>query len=198
MSTEETGLLLETEGEREFVTFVLGDEEYAIEALKVQEITGLPQITKVPYLPAFIKGVINLRGTVVPVVDLRLKFGFKPIDYTKQTCVIVSKIGDNIMGMIVDAVSEVTMLSNSCIDPTPPFGTKLNTDFMKGVGKLENRLLIILDVDRILTGEEMTSLEAAASAESEGEEAADTLPAHESGGVASGLEADAERQAQVT
>lgn len=141
------------------VTFMLGDEEYGIEALKVQEIIGMPQITKVPYLPAFIKGVINLRGTVVPIFDLRLKFGFEPRDYTYHTCVIVTNVARRVVGMIVDSVSEVIQLSGTSIDPPPPFGNRINTDFMKGIGKIDKRLLILLDVERILTDEEVAHLE---------------------------------------
>lgn len=163
MGIEEASMGVRQDEENQFVTFVLGSEEYAIEALKVQEITGLPPITKVPYLPPFIKGVINLRGTVIPVVDLRVKFGFEEIDYTKHTCIIVTRIGKNVMGMIVDAVSEVTRLPKECIDPTPSFGERINTEFMKGVGKIDKRLLIILDVDKVLTAEEITKLDMAIS-----------------------------------
>lgn len=156
---EEKAIDAALKGENQFVTFFLGGEEYAIEAVNVQEITGLPPITKVPYLPDYIKGVINLRGTVIPVVDLRLRFGFESIEYTKQTCAIVARIGRSIMGMIVDAVSEVTGLPAECIDPTPAFGNRVRTDFMKGVGKLDKRLLIILNAERVFTEEELSRIE---------------------------------------
>lgn len=142
----------------QFVTFALGGEEYAVEALKVQEITGLPPVTKVPYLPPFVKGVINLRGAVMPVVDLRLKFGFEPMEYDKHTCIIVVMVLNNCMGMIVDAVSDVVRVGGESIEQAPSLGSKVRTDFMKGVGKIDSRLLIILDVDKILTDEELVSL----------------------------------------
>lgn len=151
----------EQEEAQQFVTFAICDEEYAIEALKVHEITGLPPITIVPYLPFYIKGMINLRGTVIPVIDLRLKFGFEAAEYTRHTCIIVTKMARNVMGMIVDAVSEVINLPKQSIDPTPPFGGRVRTDFMKGVGKAGDRLLIILDSDRVLTDEEISEIEVA-------------------------------------
>lgn len=148
--------------ENQFVTFMLGDEEYAIEALRVQEITGLPPITKVPYLPSFVKGVINLRGSVIPVIDLRLRFGLAEAEYSKQTCVIVLKLGKKVTGIIVDAVSEVASLPNARMDPPPDFGKSIKTDFLKGIGKLSDRMLILLDAEKIFTVEEIAGLELAA------------------------------------
>lgn len=145
--------------ENQFVTFMLGDEEYAIEALRVQEITGLPPITKVPYLPPFVKGVINLRGSVIPVIDLRLRFGFQEAHYSKQTCVIVLKLGKKVTGIIVDAVSEVASLPVARMDPPPDFGRGIKTDFLKGIGKLGDRMLILLDAEKIFTDEEIAGLE---------------------------------------
>lgn len=148
---------------QQFVTFFLCGEEYAIEALKVHEITRLPAITAVPYLPFYLKGMINLRGAVIPVIDLRLKFGFEASEYNDHTCIIVTKIARNIIGMIVDSVSEVINLSRQSIDPTPPFGSRVRTDFMKGVGKAGDRLLIILDSERVLTEDEILEVETAAA-----------------------------------
>lgn len=142
----------------QFVTFTLGDEEYGVEILKVQEIIGLPPVTRVPHLPQFTKGVINLRGAVVPVVDLRLRFNLDLAEYNDRTCVIITKVSDRVTGMIVDVVSEVAEIPDDLIDPTPSFNSQIRTDFIKGVGKIDKRLVILLDVDRLLTDEELKSI----------------------------------------
>lgn len=137
------------------VTFTLGEEEYGIDILAVQEIIGFTHITHVPHLPDFIRGVINLRGMVVPVMDLRLKFGLGLADYSSHTCIIVVKVAERTMGMVVDAVSEVVHLPDASIEPAPSFGARINTDFIQGMGKVGNRLVIILDVEKILSNEEL-------------------------------------------
>jgi purine-binding chemotaxis protein CheW len=142
----------------QYVTFLLGDEEYALEILAVQEIIGFTRITHVPHMPDFIKGVINLRGTVVPVVDLRLKFGLGHADYNSHTCVIVVNMGERTMGMIVDVVSEVVNLPEGSVEPAPPFGANIHADFIKGMGKAGDRLLIILDIEKVLSNEELAAI----------------------------------------
>lgn len=139
---------------QEYVTFSLNDEEYAFDAVNVREIIEFGSVTKVPHLPDFFKGVINLRGTIIPVVDLKQKFGMQSGNYQKHTCVIITEFSRGIMGVIVDAVSDVMYLSEESISSTPSFGTKIRTDFIKGMGKIEDRLVLILDVDKVLTEEE--------------------------------------------
>jgi purine-binding chemotaxis protein CheW len=138
---------------QEYVTFSLNDEEYAFDALNVREIIEFGNVTKVPHLPDFFKGVINLRGTIIPVVDLKQKFGMESGNYQKHTCVIVTEFSKGVMGVIVDAVSDVMYLADESISSTPSFGTKIRTDFIKGMGKVGDRLVLILDVDKVLTEE---------------------------------------------
>ncbi len=142
-----------------FLTFTLGDEEYGVEILKVREIIGLMDITPVPHTPEFIKGVINLRGKVIPVVDLRLKFGLAPKEYDEKTCIIVVEIntssGPMLMGIVVDSVSEVLNIPTSDIESTPQFGTQVDTRFILGMAKAKDRVKILLDIDKVLTQEEI-------------------------------------------
>lgn len=149
------------EENQEYVTFFLNNEVYAIDALSVQEIVELASITKIPHLPDFLKGVINLRGTIIPVVDLKMKFGMASEEYRKHTCIIVTEFSGGVMGLIVDAVSDVMNLSSDSISSTPNFGTKVNTDFIKGMGKSGENLVIVLDVDKVLSEAETISLEEA-------------------------------------
>jgi purine-binding chemotaxis protein CheW len=146
-----------------YLTFRLGDEAYAIEILKVQEIIGLIAVTRVPRAPAYFRGVINLRGKVVPVVDLRRKFGLEAIADTNRTCIIVAQIARNgavaTVGLIVDQVSEVTQIAAEQIDPPPSFGAVVDTRFIRGLGKLSQKVLIILDIDCVMTEEEMTAVD---------------------------------------
>lgn len=137
-----------------FLTFFLDTEGYGLEILKVHEIIGLLPITRVPRTPAFIRGVINLRGKVIPVVDLRLRFGLPPVAHTDQTCIIVVEVGQIEMGIIVDRVSEVLNIGSHEIDQTPSFGVSVNTDFILGIGKAGNRVTILLDIARVLTSTE--------------------------------------------
>lgn len=139
---------------QEYVTFTLNDEEYAFNALNVREIIEFGNVTKVPHLPDFFKGVINLRGTIIPVVDLKQKFGMESGNYKKHTCVIVTEFSKGVMGVIVDVVSDVMYLPNEFISSTPSFGTKIRTDFINGMGKVGDRLVLILDVEKVLTEEE--------------------------------------------
>ena len=151
------------ERESKYLTFALAEEEYGIGILKVKEIIGMMPITSVPKTPEFVKGVINLRGKVIPVVDLRLKFGMPKIEYTERTCIIVVEIagenGDTQMGIVVDAVSEVLNIKASDVEQTPTFGVSLNTDFIMGMAKVEGNVKILLDIDTVLSSEEFRSVE---------------------------------------
>ncbi len=141
---------------QQYVTFNLNHEEYAIDALNVQEIIELSNITRVPHLPDFLKGVINLRGNIIPVVDLKLKFRMNSGSYQKHTCVIVTEFSGGVMGILVDSVSDVLHMSEGSISEAPSFGTKIKTDFIKGMGKIADRLVLILDIDKVLTDEEIS------------------------------------------
>jgi len=155
-------------GKREgkYLTFSLANEEYGIGILKIKEIIGMMPITTVPQTPLFVKGVINLRGKVIPVIDLRLRFDMEGIDYSERTCIIVveiqGKIGTVLIGIVVDSVSEVLSIKEEDIEDTPAFGTRLDTEFIMGMAKLDGGVKILLDIDRVLNAEDITSLEAAA------------------------------------
>jgi len=140
--------------EGKYLTFSLACEEYGIGILKVREIIGMMSITPVPQTPEFVKGVINLRGKVIPVIDLRLRFGLEATAYTERTCIIVVEIVGNTgavpMGIVVDAVSEVLNIREADIENTPTFGVKLNTDFILGMAKTDGGVKILLDIDKVL------------------------------------------------
>ena len=125
-----------------FLTFQLKEEEYGLEILKVREIMGIMDITTVPQTPAYVKGVINLRGQVIPVIDLRLKFGMEEGTYDKRTCIVVVNVDGLQMGIVVDTVSEVMDIESASIEPTPSFGTKLHTDYILGMGKVQGAVKI--------------------------------------------------------
>ena len=137
-----------------YLTFALGNEEYSVPVLKVREIIKIMDITAVPQVPQYVKGVVNLRGKVIPVVDLRLKFGFPAQDYTERTCIIVVEValatGARMMGIIVDHVSEVLNVTGEQIEQTPEFGDEIQTDYMKGIAKVRGQVKILLDLDRVL------------------------------------------------
>ena len=149
-----------------YLTFAIGDEEYGVPVLKVREIIKMMDITQVPQVPHHVKGVINLRGKVIPVVDLRLKFSFAEQAYTERTCIIVVEValpsGHVMMGIVVDAVSEVLNIAADEIEQTPEFGERVTTDYMKGVAKVKGKVKILLDLDRVLNAEGVVSLRAAA------------------------------------
>jgi len=149
-----------------YLTFTMDNEEYGIGILKIKEIIGMMSITTVPQTPQFVKGVINLRGKVIPVVDLRLRFGIDSIDYNERTCIIVVEIecesGMVLIGIVVDAVSEVLNIKGGDIEDTPTFGTKLNTEYILGMAKMEGGVKILLDIDKVLSNEEVALLEKAA------------------------------------
>lgn len=152
--------------EGKYLTFTMADEEYGIGILKIKEIIGMMPITTVPQTPEFVKGVINLRGKVIPVIDLRLRFGLEAIDYTERTCIIVVEIegssGTVQIGIVVDAVSEVLNINEEDVEETPTFGTKLKTDYILGMAKMEGGVKILLDIDQVLSNDEIAVLEKAA------------------------------------
>lgn len=153
--------------EGKYLTFSLAGEEYGIGILKVKEIIGIMPITVVPQTPKYIKGVINLRGKVIPVIDLRLKFSLSVADFTERTCIIVVEIAAGgrmiMMGIVVDSVSEVLNIKAADIEATPSFGTKLNTDYILGMAKTGGGIKILLDIDKILSVEELQAADRAAS-----------------------------------
>lgn len=138
-----------------YLTFVLGKEEYGLEILKVREILGMMEITAVPQTPPFVKGVINLRGKVIPVIDLRRKFDMEEIAHTQETCVIVVDVSGTLMGIIVDTVREVLNIPEEHIEAPPKFGSKVRTDFILGMGKVDGKVKILLDIEKVLTSEEL-------------------------------------------
>ncbi len=142
-----------TEGK--VLTFVLCEEEYGIEILKVREILSLQAITTVPQTPDYMKGVFNLRGKVIPVIDLRLKFSMQEEEHTEETCVIVVEVNNTQIGIIVDSVSEVVDISSGDIEETPNFGQGIDTDFIMGLGNVNEKIIILLDIERVLTSEEL-------------------------------------------
>jgi purine-binding chemotaxis protein CheW len=147
-----------------YLTFQLATEEFGIRVLKVREIMGIQEITAVPQTPAHIKGVINLRGKVVPVVDLRLKFGVAAADYTQRTCIIVTQVqgesGPVMMGIVVDGVSEVLNLTGAEIEDTPDFGEEISGSYLLGMAKVKGKVKILLDIDRVLSTQDMHNLHA--------------------------------------
>jgi len=145
-----------------YLTFQLAQEEFGIRVLKVREIMGLQEITAVPQTPGHVKGVINLRGKVVPVIDLRLKFGLEAADYTQRTCIIVTQVqGESssvMMGIVVDGVSEVLNLSGTEIEDTPDFGDSGGSQYLLGMAKVKGKVKILLDIDRVLSTQELHNL----------------------------------------
>ena len=144
----------------QLVTFSIGEEEFGVNILKVQEIIRTMEITKVPRAPEFVEGVINLRGKVIPIIDLRRRFGLAPKAHDKNTRIIVIEINNIIVGFVVDAVSEVLRIPASTVEPPPPVVAGVDSDYISGVGKLQDRLLIMLDLDKLLSSEDMDMLSA--------------------------------------
>ncbi len=145
-----------------YLTFQLANEEFGIRVLKVREIMGLQEITAVPQTPAHIKGVINLRGKVIPVIDLRLKFSLSAAEYTQRTCIIVTQVqgesGTLLMGIVVDGVSEVLNLTAAEIEDTPDFGENVDGRYLLGMAKVKGKVKILLDIDRVLSAQELHNL----------------------------------------
>lgn len=142
----------------QLVSFKIGSEEFGVDILKVQEINRMVEITKVPQAPHYVEGVINLRGKVIPIVNLRKRFDLELKEYDKNTRIVVVDIGGNIMGMVVDSVSEVLRLPSSTIEPAPEIVTGINSEYIKGVAKLEDRLLIFLDLSKVIDMNEMAGM----------------------------------------
>jgi len=147
----------------EYLTFTLGREEYAIDILRVQEIRGYDQVTAIANSPAFIKGVINLRGAIVPIVDLRIKFNLASVTYDEFTVVIILNIGRRIVGAVVDSVSDVIALAAEEIKPPPEFGSAFDTEYLLGLASAGENMLILVDIERLMTSREMALVEEAAS-----------------------------------
>lgn len=147
---------------RQYLTFTLGGEMFAVETLSVKEIIEYGQITAVPMMPLSIRGVINLRGAVVPVVDLSARFGRPSTDLTRKTCIVIIEVQtegeEQDVGVVVDAVSEVLEIPAADVEPAPGFGARIRADFISGMGKVDGRFVILLDVDRVLSVEEMAVL----------------------------------------
>ena len=151
----------------QYLTFKLADEVFAFDISKVREVLDFTSITRVPRMPDFLRGVINLRGTVVPVVDLRLKFGMPKTDKTVDTCVIITEVNvdgeQTTLGALADSVQEVLDLDQENIEPAPKIGSGLNTEFIKGMGKHNEKFIIILDIDKVFSAEELAVVQAGRS-----------------------------------
>ena len=147
----------------QYLTFKLDDEVFALDILKVREVLDFTTITKVPRTPEFMRGVINLRGSVVPVVDLRLKFGMTKTENTVNTCIIIVEVKvdeeTTVLGALADSVQEVLDLEPGHIEPAPKIGTRLNTEFIKGMGKRDNTFIIILDIDKVFSVNELAQVQ---------------------------------------
>lgn len=156
--SKESGTHHEGEG-RKYLTFVLGEEEYGLEITRVQEIIGIMEITHIPQTPSFVKGVVNLRGKVIPIIDLRLKFGMEEIAYTDETCVIVVDRGNAEIGVVVDTVNEVLDINESDIDPAPTFGGKVDVTFILGMGKVQGKVKILLDIEKALADAHLSGVD---------------------------------------
>jgi len=135
----------------QYLTFALGEEQYGVEILRVQEIKGYTGVTRIPNTPNYVKGVLNLRGTIVPIVDLRMKFGMEQQEYDKKTVIIVVEVKGRIMGIIVDAVSDVMNIAAKDIQPAPEFGSMVDVGFINGIGSYGEKLVAFLDIDRVLS-----------------------------------------------
>ena len=151
----------EEQSASEYLTFRLGDEEYAIDILKVQEIRGYEPPTTIAYAPPFIKGVINLRGIIVPIVDLRIKFGLGTVEYTPFTVVIILNVAQRVIGIVVDSVSDVTSLTGGQIRQAPDFSASFDTKYILGLATVEKRMLIVTDIERLMTSADMALIDSA-------------------------------------
>jgi purine-binding chemotaxis protein CheW len=143
----------------EFLSFTLGQEEYGIDIQKVQELRGYDTVTRIANAPEHIKGVVNLRGIIVPIIDMRIKFNLGTPTYDQFTVVIILNIGGRVMGMVVDSVSDVITLKPEQIRPAPPMGSVLDTEYLMGLGTLDERMLILIDLDRLMSSDEMGLIE---------------------------------------
>lgn len=159
----EVDLGLDIDGDADqYLTFMMADEEYGVDILRVQEIRGWEHVTPVPNTPKYIKGVINLRGTIVPLVDLRERFGVEPIPYGPTTVVIVLKVigedSERIMGIVVDAVADVYNIEEENIKPAPDFGSVVSIEYVRGLASIDEKMLIVLEIDRLLSAEQLQEM----------------------------------------
>ncbi len=150
--------------DQEYLVFTLGNEEYGIEILKVQEIRGYDRVTRIANSPDFIAGITNLRGVIVPIIDLRIKFQLDSAEINDQTVTIVLNLRDRVVGIVVDGVSDVLSLSTEQIKPAPDFTATLSTQYLLGLGSLDDRMLILVDIEKLLNSEEMEIVEKVAEA----------------------------------
>ena len=146
---------------REFLSFKLGAEEYGIDILKVQEIRGYEKPTRMANVPEYIKGVVNLRGIIVPIIDMRIKFRLSSVEYNEFTVVIILNVSGRVLGIVVDGVSDVTTLEPEQIKPAPDFSAQLDTGYVIGLGTLDERMLILIDIEKLISGREMGLFDAA-------------------------------------
>jgi len=155
--------LSETTGQ-EYLVFTLAEQEYGIDILKVQEIRGYDAqtVTRIANVPSFVKGVTNLRGVIVPIVDMRIKFNLENVEYNHQTVVVILNLKSRVVGVVVDGVSDVLMLQPGQVSAAPQFGTAFATDYLTGIGTVGERMLILVDIEKLMTSEEMALVEAAA------------------------------------
>ena len=155
--------LSETTGQ-EYLVFTLATQEYGIDILKVQEIRGYDSqtVTRIANVPHFVKGVTNLRGVIVPIVDMRIKFNLENVEYNQQTVVVILNLKSRVVGVVVDGVSDVLMLQKSQVSAAPQFGTAFSTEYLTGIGTVGERMLILVDIEKLMTSEEMALVEAAA------------------------------------
>lgn len=151
------------EDERQYLTFQLGNEFYGVNILKVQEIKGYTDVTRIPNTPDYMKGVLNLRGTIVPIINLRMKFGMDQIEFTSFTVIVVVVVNERVMGMIVDSVSDVLTMGADDMKPAPELGTSVDTSFIDGIATMADQLVTLLDIDRVLTEKEMEQVESVAT-----------------------------------
>jgi len=151
-----------TGSSRELLTFTLGNEEYGIDILRVQEIRGYEAVTTIANSPDFIKGVINLRGIIVPIVDMRIKFKLGKVSYDETTVVIILNVANRVVGMVVDGVSDVTTLKADEIKPAPEFSSSLDVKYLQGLGTVDDRMIILVDIEKLMTSRDMNLMEQAA------------------------------------
>ena len=147
-------------GRQEFLSFTLGKEEYGIEILKVQEIRSYETVTTIANAPEFIKGVVNLRGNIVPIVDMRIKFNLSNADYNESTVVIILNVAGRVVGMVVDSVSDVIALSVEQIRPAPDFSASFDVKYITGLGTVDSRMLILVDIEKLMSGSDMGLMDA--------------------------------------
>jgi purine-binding chemotaxis protein CheW len=163
IQTTNTGRRAAEPSGSEMLAFRLGSEDYGIDILKVQEIRGYDKVTRMANSPEFIKGVVNLRGIIVPIVDMRIKFGLAQADYDHHTVVVVLNVAGRVVGMVVDGVSDVLTMTADQVRPAPEFGGTLSSEYITGLGTVEDRMLILMDVEKLMTSNDMALFEGAAA-----------------------------------